>query len=72
MAVKKKVSASMDSFIDKGADVKASKKLTFKNVLIRIHESILLKVDWAVENNPGITRTQWILQAIQEKIKNDV
>lgn len=71
MAVKKKVNESINSFIDKGADVKASKKEGFKNILIRIPESVLSELDYVLEKKPWMARTQWIVEAIHEKLKRD-
>jgi hypothetical protein len=69
MSVKKKVSDLIDSFIDKGADVKSRKDKSFKNVLIRIPTSILNQLDDSVGRTPWLTRTQWIVNAIHEKLK---
>lgn len=72
MAVKKKVSPAVESFIDKGADVKVSKVgKNFKNVLIRIPTSILAQLDCFIEKKPWLNRTQWIVEAIHDKIKSD-
>ena len=68
MAVKKKINQSLNSFIDKGADVKATKERGFKNVLIRIPQNFLTEIDEALEKKPWLTRTQWIVEAIHEKL----
>ena len=68
MSVKKKVNPSIDKFIDKGADVKASKDEKFKNVLIRIPSDLLSQIDEALEEKPWQNRTQWIVDAIDEKL----
>jgi hypothetical protein len=71
MAVKKKISPATENYIDKGADVKSCKdNKSFKNVLIRIPTSILTQLDNIVEKKPWINRTQWIVEAINYKIKN--
>ena len=62
----------VDALIDKGAKVKEdkiaeSKKWAFIN--IRIPVDMLDCVDDFVEGRVGITRTGWILEAIQEKLK---
>ena len=72
MAVKKKVSPAIDNFIDKGADVKANKDRSFQNVLIRVPKSILIRLDEAVQNKPWLSRTQWIVEAIHEKLSCDI
>jgi hypothetical protein len=69
MPVKKKVTSSIDSFIEKGAQVKASKDRSFKNVLIRMPTGILDELDSWVEKKPWINRTQWIVEAIHERLK---
>jgi hypothetical protein len=71
MAVKKKVIRSIDSFIDKGADVKSGKGKHFKNVLIRVPIDILNKVDDAISKKPWFTRTQWVVSAIHEKLNSE-
>lgn len=71
MTVKKKVASSIEKFIDKGADVKAIKERGFKNVLIRIPENFLTDIEEALEKKPWLTRTQWIVEAIHEKLTND-
>lgn len=72
MAVKKKVICSIDSFIDKGADVKANKDKSFKNILIRIPTGILEELDQWLEKKPWLNRTQLIVEAIHEKLKCDL
>lgn len=72
MAVKKKVNSSIDSFIDKGADVKANKDKSFKNILIRVPTGILNELDTWVQKKPWINRTQWIVEAIHEKLTCDI
>jgi len=69
MAVKKRKEASVQDFIDKGADVKASEEKSFKNVLIRMPVCILDEVDQALKKKPWSNRTQWIIDAIYEKVK---
>jgi hypothetical protein len=68
MAVKKKMSTSMERFIDKGAPVKASKEKEFKNILVRMPASILTKLDEVLEKTPWVNRTQWIVEAIYERL----
>lgn len=68
MTVKKRVVTSIESFIDKGADVKGAKEKEFKNVLVRIPIEILSELDSIIERKPWTNRTQWIVDAIYEKI----
>jgi hypothetical protein len=71
MSVKKKVTFTVDSFIGKGADVKESKEKGFKNILIRMPIGILSELDAWVEKKPWINRTQWIVEAIHEKLNKE-
>jgi hypothetical protein len=67
----KKISRSIEAFIDKGADVKSTKDKGFKNVLIRIPNSILEELDELIKKKPWLNRTQWIVEAIHDKIKSE-
>jgi len=69
--VVKKVNRSINDFIEKGADVKESKSKDFKNVLFRIPTSVLTELDKLVEKKPWLNRTQWIVEAINDKIKSE-
>ena len=72
MVVKKKLIPSAKSFIDKGADVKPQREVkSFKNILVRIPVSTLNGLDYCVEKKPWMNRTQWILEAIHYKLKNE-
>lgn len=71
MTVKKKVIPSVNSFIDKGADVKESKEMEFKNILFRIPMNILNQLDDCIQKKPWINRTQWIVEAIHEKLNKE-
>jgi hypothetical protein len=71
MSVKRKKDPLMERFIDKGADVKASKDIGFKNVLVRLPTSILTELDACIEKKPWVNRTQWIVEAIHEKLKGN-
>jgi hypothetical protein len=72
MTVKKKVNRYIRKFIDDGADVKDSKDKEFKNILIRVPISVLIQLAEAIEKKPWIYRTQWIVEAIHEKLKRDL
>ena len=71
MAVKKKISTSMEKFIDKGADVKASKDKGFKNILVRMPTGILTELNETIEKKPWLNRTQWIVEAIYERLNRN-
>lgn len=71
MAVRKRIVDPIDAFIEKGSDFKEKRRKAFKNVLVRIPSGILSDLDQAVENRPWINRTQWIVEAIHEKIARE-
>jgi len=71
MAVKKKIDNTIKSFIDNGADVKASKDKDFKNVLIRIPTNVLNRLDERIEKKPWMNRTQFIVEAIDDKLESN-
>jgi len=57
--------------IDKGQKTYVH-KIHFTNVLFRIPVEILGQVDAKVEERPWTTRTQWIMEAIEAKLNEDV
>lgn len=72
MVVKKKLSRDVETFIDKGADVKSGKDKHFKKILIRVPTHILNQLDSAVSRKPWFTRTQWVVNVIHEKLNSDL
>lgn len=48
-------------------DVKKEKE-EWSKVLMRIRSDVLRKIDKLVEKRMGLTRTAWLLEAIQEKL----
>lgn len=71
MAVKKKIDTGIEKFIDKGADVKASKEKDFKNVLVRLPINVLHRLDERIEKKPWMNRTQFIVEAIDDKLESN-
>ncbi len=71
MAVKKKADGMRESFIGRGAEVKSERNKSFTNVLIRIPDSILNELDEILEDKPWLNRTQWIVEAIHEKLMSE-
>jgi hypothetical protein len=71
MAVKKRVNASVESFIDRGADVKAKKDAGFKNILVRVPVDVLDEISALIRAEPELNRTLWIVQALREKLKRE-
>jgi hypothetical protein len=69
-------SIDIDALIEKGANVKEDckseemKKWSFIN--LRIESKMIKNVDRCVSNRVGITRTGWILEAIDEKIRREI
>lgn len=78
MAVRKPPSltkeVSIEDLIDRGAPVKGEiqhqkEEKKWRIINLRISEEMISDVDEAVSERVGITRTGWILEAIDEKIK---
>ena len=62
----------VDALIEKGAKVKEDRMAEIRKWIIinvRITETILKEVDKCKSERVGISRTAWILEAIQEKLK---
>lgn len=70
--MKKKIDKSIVNFIDRGASVKASNEVAFRNVLVRIPSSMLSVLDDLLKRKPWLNRTQWIVEAIDEKINEEM
>lgn len=72
MAIREKKEKNILSIIEKGGKAKmenTSKKR--KALLLKVPESLISKVDMKVEEREIINRTDWILEAIQEKLKRE-
>lgn len=70
----KKESVDIDALIDKGARVKEdeqSDKKKWTNINVRISVEMLNNLDLLVRKRVGITRTGLILEAIDEKLKEN-
>lgn len=69
--------AEIEALINKGAPVKEDKievkekDNPWAHVLLRISKEMLQEVDKCVSNRVGISRTGWLLEAIDEKIKRE-
>lgn len=63
-----------EAFISKGGHVAADKKEKpeFSNVLIRIPQPMLDQIDRCVKRRSWMTRTQWILQALEEHLDKGI
>ena len=80
MTIKKKIEIDdsetekkRESFISKGGFVASDRKPKgdFSNILIRIPQSVLEKVDMCVKRKPWMTRTQWIMEALDRKLDQE-
>ena len=68
MVIKKKM--ELEKVIDKGGQVAAdTQEKRWTNFTLRIRTDMLANIDEALEETVGISKTGWILQAIQEKLK---
>ena len=68
MTIKKK----REEVIEKGGHVSAdleSDKKQWVNFTLRIRKDMLQDIDEALERTVGISKTGWILQSIQEKLR---
>lgn len=80
MTIRKKIEVSecesdnkMDEFISKGGKIARERKSkgNFFNVLTRIPIDMLEKVDFCVKNKSWMTRTQWFMEAINDKLEKE-
>ena len=72
--LEKKNSQTIEEIIDRGGSVRADKSENtkeWKNFAIRIRKDLLSRIDEILEGRIGITKTAWILEAIQEKLKRE-
>lgn len=67
MVVKKRM--ELKKVIDKGAEVKADTRKDWTNFTLRIKGDMLQEIEDAMEGTVGISKTGWILQAIQDKLR---
>lgn len=66
--------SSMDAlkYISQGGNVRADMEITteeWKTISLRIPVPLLQSVDGKVKQRAALTRTAWILEAIQQKLK---
>lgn len=65
---------TVEELIDRGGDVREDKvenKKEWTNFVIRIRKDLLFRVDKILEERIGMSKTAWILEAIQEKLKKE-
>lgn len=66
------VKSNLEKVIEKGGNVSADKMISGKEWSIfglRLREDVSIQIDNLLENRIGMSKTAWILEAIQEKIK---
>jgi hypothetical protein len=71
MAVKRKIDKSVESFIEKGAEVKGKKGKKFKDILLALPIEMAQEIDRLVDEKGWGSRRAWILEAIHEKLTGD-
>lgn len=59
----------LNSVIDNGAKVKADNSKGWSNFNLRIRDDMVTGIEEDLENRIGLTKTSWILEAIQEKLR---
>lgn len=76
MAISRKIEISDEEkerirFIEKGGEVKGDKKENseFTNINLRIPKCMMESISKELEKRPWINRTQWILNAMAEKLE---
>lgn len=72
MGLKRLERPSAEDIINRGADVTADKmdnKKEWCNFTLRIRKDLLTQIGDQLEERVGISKTAWILEAIQEKLK---
>ena len=72
MVRKLEIKTNLERIIDKGGSV-ADDKMKFVNkyyiLNLRIHTELNERIEEALKERIGISKTAWILEAIQEKLK---
>ena len=56
---------------DHEEEIKIKSKVQWTNLCLRITSSMVNQIDYLLEERIGMSRTAWILEAIQEKFKKD-
>ncbi len=66
---------NLEEYVEQGGTVPSEKKMNsefeWKIFTLRIRKDLSEKINHKIENRIGITKTAWILEAIQDKLKND-
>jgi hypothetical protein len=56
---------------DSEEEIATKRKIQWTNLCLRITTNMVGQIDFLLEERIGISRTAWILEAIQEKLKKD-
>ena len=69
----KNIERKTNEVIENGGKVKSDKKAAKKRTIFSLPLPLEVneKIDECVQNRWGLSKTAWILEAIQEKIKRD-
>lgn len=73
--LEKKDSSTLEEIIDRGGHVSADKiddKKEWSHFTLRIRKDLSAEIEKVLEKRVGISKTGWILEAIQEKLKKDM
>lgn len=72
--LEKKEPPTLEEMIDKGGEVAADKtedKKGWTHFTLRIRKDLSADIDEVLEHRVGISKTGWILEAIQEKLRKE-
>jgi hypothetical protein len=72
MALKKTAPTIEGCVVGKEVDVGPLDKKDFTKILIRIPNILLIGLDLLLDEKPWLNRTQWIVDAIHQKLTNDI
>jgi hypothetical protein len=62
---------TLKKIISRGGDVTQDSKEKWIRLHIRVTSEMISQIHDILDDRPGIPRTLWVLEAIQEKIKRD-
>ena len=70
---KEKEEKERESFISKGGEVSSDKKVraNFTSIILRVPDKILNRIDLELDKKPWMNRTQWIVEAIADKLGDE-
>lgn len=75
MTIKKRIDVSdieREKYISKGGDVSSDKlEVRFRNIQLRVPVEMLNRIHVTTKKRPWLTRTSWILDAMEGKLKEE-